>query len=419
MEGRFEHGADSVRYLRLMARYQRLLNISRQLNAMLEIGLLLGRIVSAASELTLTENASILLLDPGTGELRFEATTDSRIQEKFVVPLEGSIAGWVFTHGQPVLVDDGLNDPRIYRKIERTIQFSTRNMLAVPMQGHDRVIGVLEAVNKRDDALFDDEDLDTLAALSAQAAIAIENARLFQQNDKISELVHEIRAPLAALKASATLLKRPELPEESRMEVVDTMVRQTDRLDSLTSAFLDLARLESGRVTLDISSFNLHELINDALREVQGLAQQKGISLHTRFDREIDKVEADHEKIFRIVLNLLTNAVKYNAENGEIHVETRQMSQDKVRISVRDTGIGIPPESQSRIFEKFYRVPGTESVAKGTGLGLVIAQRIAQAHGGTMGLTSKVGEGSTFYFIIPISHVAGSITFDDSITISP
>jgi two-component system phosphate regulon sensor histidine kinase PhoR len=172
-------------------------------------------------------------------------------------------------------------------------------------------------------------------------------------------------------------------------------------------------------VSLDISSFNLHELINDALREVQGLAQQKGISLHTRFDREIGKVEADHEKIFRIVLNLLTNAVKYNAENGEIHVETRQMPQDKVRISVRDTGIGIPPESQSRIFEKFYRVPGTETVAKGTGLGLVIAQRIAQAHGGTMGLKSKVGEGSTFYFIIPISHVAGSITFDDSITISP
>lgn len=401
-------GAPSVpaHYLQQLARYERLMEISRQLTSTLDLNALLTQIIQAAIELTNTEAASILLIDPQTDELRFEAATDisSGARDAIVVPKEGSIAGWVVSHGEFVLVPDARNEPRWFQAVEKSVKMRTRNLLAVPMRAHTKVIGALEALNKRNDAPFTEEDINTLMTLASQAAVAIENARLFQQSDFISELVHELRTPLAAIKASTSLLQRPSLPAEKRQEILDTMQRETDRLVKMTTEFLDLARLESGRARLEIDRFDMRALIEESVAIIQQQAHDRHITIQVNGNQL--QLEGDRGKLKQVLLNLLTNAIKYNHEHGQIHIHLDSYQEDGkclARVLVRDTGQGISKENQAHVFERFYRVADTEGYTQGTGLGLVIAKRIVEAHGGNMWLESQVGQGTTFYFTLPCS----------------
>ncbi len=390
----------------LLARFQRLMEISQQLNSTLDLGSLLRKIISAAKELTETEAASILLLDPSTGDLHFEIASNIKPQdmEDIIVPKD-SIAGWVATHGEPRVIDDVTQEPTWSNRVDDTIEFHTRSILAVPLRTHTKVIGVLEAINKIGSERWDESDVNTLTTLASQAAIAIENARLFQQSDFIAEMVHELRTPLAALKASTVLLLRPDLPEVKRHDIITTMQSETERLSRLTSEFLDLARLESGRARLEVARFDLNKLIEESVEVVLPQAGDKGITI----SNEVGKytVNADRGKVKQVLLNLLTNAIKYNRENGEIHILTEETADAEghpfVQIAVKDTGYGISKEHQKHMFEKFYRVSDTAGFTQGTGLGLAIAKQIVQAHGGVITLESEQGVGSKFAFGIPIA----------------
>lgn len=399
-------------YLQLMARYDRLMEISRQLNSTLDLGTLLNRITQAATELTDTETASIMLLDQKTGELRFEAASQKTFtrgaMEAIVVPIDGSLAGWVVQHGEPVLVEDARNDPRHFQGVDRTIDFETRNLLCVPMIAYDKVIGVVQAVNKHTGSAWTEDDVNTLTTLAAQAAVAIENARLFQQSDFVSEMVHELRTPLAALKASTTLLLRPDLPDNRRHDIIVTMQRETDRLTRMTTDFLDLARLESGRARLENAAFDMLSLINESVEVVNQQASDRSVTVHIHAEGGPAELLGDRGKVKQVLLNLLTNAIKYNKENGEIHV-TMTMPTDAAardamaRLEVRDTGRGISDENKQRMFEKFFRAADTAGFTQGTGLGLVIAKKIIEAHGGEMGFESTLDQGTTFYFTLPVA----------------
>jgi signal transduction histidine kinase len=394
-------------YQQLMARYERLLSISRELNSTLDLGTLLNRITTAVTELTNTEEASILLIDPATGELRFEAASNmtSGMMAAIPVPMEGSLGGWVATHGEPLLVEDARSDSRWFGNVDKTIQFETRNLLAVPMKTQNQVIGVVEAVNKRGDVPWTQDDVNTLSALANQAAIAVQNTRLFQQSDFIAEMVHELRTPLAALKASTTLLMRPNFPEDRRQDIVLTMKEETERLSKMTTSFLDLARLESGRTRLEIETFNIHQLLHECVEIVQPQAAERDIEIEVH--GPVFRAEADHDKTKQVLLNLLTNAIKYNREGGAIYCTinpcdgSEACPPEHMLIGVRDTGHGIDKEDQQRVFEKFFRIADTSGYTTGTGLGLAIAFRIVEAHGCRMGLESELGEGTTFYFTLP------------------
>lgn len=392
------------RYMRLSARYDRMMEISRQLNSTLDVGTLLNKIIRAATELTETEEASIMLIDPTTGELRFEASSNlsAGAMASITTPMEGSLAGWVATTGETVLVEDTRNEKRWFSQVDKILRYNTRNLVGVPMETHGRIIGVLEAINKIDDRPWTDEDIETLSTLAAQAAIAIENARLFQQSDFIAEMVHELRTPLAALKASTVLLLR-SLPEERRVEIIQTMQSETERLSRMASDFLDLARLESGRTRLNFEDFDSFALVRESLDIVRHQADEKNITMTIDGDRH--EVRGDRSKAKQVLLNLLTNAIKYNHPDGTItcHINIDD-DPDWVRFAVQDTGPGISEEHQRRMFEKFFRVPGSEK-AQGTGLGLAIAKRIVEQHGGRMWLESVLGDGSTFLFVLPTPSV--------------
>lgn len=390
----------------LMAHYRRIIEISQQLSTTYDYASLLRKIVDAANELIHTEAAAILLFDEPSGKLRFEISSNIKQHEmeELLVPLDASIAGWIFTHGEPRVIQDISRENNHFQGVDNKIRFSTRNLLGVPMKTHDRVIGVVQAVNKHDDQAFTDIDVVTLRTLASQAATAIENARMFQQSDFMAEMVHELRTPLTALRVSTTLLQNPALTDDKRTAIVSTMKNETERLIRLTSDFLDVARLESGRTQLEVGFFDLNQLIDESIEIVDQQANSRSITISTQYGASM--AEGDRGKIKQVLLNLLTNAIKYNRESGQITVTTRIADDPEyVEVAVEDTGYGISREHQMNMFQKFYRVPTTEHIARGTGLGLTICKHIVEAHSGRIWLESVENQGSTFLFTIPLADV--------------
>ena len=389
-------------YPALVKRMERLIEISHTLASTLEQAKLLRQIVDVARELTGAEASSILLLDPTSDELRFEATTNMRAVdlEGIVVPREASIAGWIVSNSEPLSVADTRAEPRWNPRVDEMTAFVTRSILGVPLIARDKTIGVLEALNKRNGS-FNQDDLTTLQWLAAHAAVAIVNARLFQQSDLVAEMVHELRTPLAALMAAENLLLRPEMTDEQRRELVNTLQRETGRLAQLTTDFLDMARLESGRARFTVERFDLSELIAECLDVLGPQAAERKLELTVEIPPGLPGLHTDRDKLKQVLLNLLTNAVKYNHTHGTVDVRV-ESAGDRLRISVADTGRGIAPQAMARLFEKFYRAPGSERFADGTGLGLPIAKRIVEALGGEIGARSSGTGGSTFYFDLPM-----------------
>lgn len=390
-------------YPKLLSRYQQLLELTSDLAATFDLDTLLERIVVAARELTESEASSLLLYDQPSHSLYFEAATGALVGGvgQRTIPADSSIAGWVFTHGEPIVSDDVLTDPRFFREIDVLTRFETHSILGVPLRTKDEILGVIEAVNKRE-GFFNDEDVQILETLAAQAAIALENSRLFTQSDLIAEIVHELRTPLAALTAAAHLLQRSDLPSDQHHKLSGTILTEVRRLNDLSTDFLELSRLESGRAHFDREPIHLGGLVQESLELIRAQAQFKDITLHTQIDTSLAPVFGDRKLLKQLLLNLLTNAIKYNKPGGTVSVSLRSTGGE-LEIQVQDSGRGISPENQARLFEKFYRVSDGSDEVQGTGLGLAIAKRIAESHDGRISVESALGQGSTFTVHLPSS----------------
>jgi signal transduction histidine kinase len=392
----------------LIERYQRLIELSCDLASTLDLNTLLNRIVHSAADLCHGQAASILLYDEMNQQLYFHAATnlDTPLMRGLIVPVDSSIAGWMVLHRQPVIISDAQQDPRHFNQVAKVTQVMTKSLLGVPMITKDKVIGVLEVINKLS-GVFTTEDQELLMALGAQAAVVIENTRLFNQSDLISELVHEIRTPLSSLSAVTYLLQRQDLKPEQSQDVIETMQGEIQRLDEMTTAFLDLARLESGRTQFKFEQVNLREILLECVVFMSCKVEDKQQILTVMIPEHLPNIFADFDKTKQVFLNLLSNAIKYSPNGGKISLETEILASD-VLVKVEDNGVGIPPEKLGRIFDKFYRVPGSELTAPGTGLGLSICQRIIEAHKGRIEVVSKPGEGSTFMVYLPIYSAKGN-----------
>jgi signal transduction histidine kinase len=381
--------------------YRQLIEIARDLASTLDLDTLLTRIIHSAADITGAEAASILLYDDAARQLHFQVATDldEPTMRGLVVPLDGSIAGWVITNRLPVRISNAHKDARYYQSVEQVTKTTTESILGVPLITKDKIVGVLEAINKRGgDFSADDEDL--LLVLGAQAAVAIENTRLFQQSDLIAEFVHELRTPLASIGTATYLLLRPEMSNEQREQMIHNIHGETLRLTTLASSFLDLARLESGRVQFHLERFDLRPLLDECCQIMQGKADEAHVTMSIEVPEDFPEVQMDRDKLKQVVLNLLSNAIKYNCQDGCVFV-TAGVTQSDWTLTVRDTGLGIPESSLAHLFEKFYRVRGTEGKVAGTGLGLSICKQIVSGHGGSIQVDSKVGVGTSFIIHIP------------------
>ncbi len=378
--------------------YRRLIEISRDLASTLELDPLLTRIVEAARDITDAQAASILLYDQAGRQLYFQVATNmDPMMRGLAVPMD-SIAGWIVSNRKSVRTGSVEQDKRHFKNVSETLSFETRSLLGIPLITKDKVIGVLEALNKTSD--FTETDEDMLTVLGAQAAVAIENTRLFQQSDLIAEFVHELRTPLSSLSTATYLLTRPEISREQADQIIKNIHGETLRLNTLASTFLDLSRLESGRVQYQKSSFPFVPLVEDCKSILQAKADENKLTVEITLPADFPAVVADRDKIKQVLLNLISNAIKYNRPNGKVTVSGGRNEREWY-FSVTDTGLGIPEDSIPNLFTKFYRVRGTENYAIGTGLGLSICKQIVQGHGGRIEIRSKFGEGTTFTVAIP------------------
>lgn len=397
---------------------ERIVKVSQMLNSTLSLEPLLQIMVQSATELTNTEACSIMLLDKQTGELKFAEASGGATSslKKVSIPLDKSIGGHVIRKNRPILIRDVTDDPRWHGDVDNTGNFVTHSILGVPLRVRDKVIGVLEVINKKNEDGFNEDDIQIATTLSAQAAIAIENARLLDElqqtyrelsqidqikNDFVSIASHELRTPLAVILGYATFLKDNVQGQAS--EQLDIVLNSAIKLRSLIDDMVNLRHIQTNNLHIERSIFSLKSLIIDVIKEFSQIISTKRLILTTKFtpDDTPLNLDGDRQKIYLVFANLINNAIKFTSEGGRIHISV-ELKDHKYWINVVDTGIGIPKAEYSKIFDQFYQVePPLTRKYQGMGLGLSIAKGMVEVHNGRIWVESVVGKGSKFVVVIP------------------
>jgi signal transduction histidine kinase len=387
-----------------VARLEMMLEVSRKLHATLDLRTLLKFIVEAAAELTDSEVACILLLDKKNDQLYLEATTAGQLREaeRITIPVAGSVAGWIIQNGEPLIVDNIFEDERRFSEVDQPGWSEARAILGAPLKLKEKSIGVLEVFNKRREINFSSDDIHLLNTLAAQAAVAIENARLFEQSDAVARVVHELRSPVTSIiDFSQVMLANPQIDTEKLRLGLESVNREAVRLAQMVNNFLDLTKLESGRTHLEKQKVDLCSLAQEVLDRFSLPAQERNITLTLKVEDELPPIKGDTSRLRQVLTNLIDNAVMYNREGGSVEVSL-SCGHVRIRVSVRDTGVGIAPGDLGLVFNKFYQVKSEAAKSSGAGLGLSMAKKIIQAHGGDIWVESQVGLGSCFTFSLPL-----------------
>jgi len=289
--------------------------------------------------------------------------------------------------------------------------------LYVPILKDDRVLGVV-ALGRRTRHGFSEREVEHVTTFADQAAIAIENVRLFNEiqeksaqlevanrhkTEFLANMSHELRTPLNAIIGFSEVLQQKMFGElnDQQTEYLGDIVSSGRHLLSLINDILDLSKIEAGRTELQLTPFSLVAALANAVTLVRERATSHGIALDLSVAPPLDTIVADERKVKQVVVNLLANAVKFTPDGGRVSVQADQLDGN-VRIAVRDTGIGIAPEDQRRVFEEFQQARHqTAQSREGTGLGLTLSKRFVELHGGTLTLESEPGKGSTFTVMLP------------------
>jgi NtrC-family two-component system sensor histidine kinase KinB len=220
----------------------------------------------------------------------------------------------------------------------------------------------------------------------------------------IATISHELKTPIASLQMGAKLLQDPRVgplnDEQSR--IVHTVNDETQRLMKITGELLDMAQVETGNIKLNLTTVRANDLIEQACEAVKFQAEQRHIKLHLDIPDKPASVQADKDKTIWVLINFLTNAIRHSPENGEVFIRYFDEGE-RVIFTVKDSGMGIEPKHLEKIFDRFYRVPGSDP-KKGTGLGLSICKEFIEAQRGTVSVHSEMGRGSEFSFTLLQAH---------------
>jgi sigma-B regulation protein RsbU (phosphoserine phosphatase) len=392
-----------------------MLEITRILSSTLDVERLEEIIVQSATRLVECEDCSILLIDPQSGELSFEASAGLAAEktQPIVVPMDGSIAGWIVRHNDHVIISDVQKDPRFFKQSDQSTGFDTRSLLGVPVSFKGRPIGVLEAVNKRDGE-FEAEDAEELSVLAAQAAVAIENARLLGElqrayeelneldrlkSEFITTTSHELRTPLTSIKGYLQLITSGMVPPDLQNEMLNTVSSHVDTVVHLVNDLLLMQEMDA--VEFHKQNVDVADIVRAEMAATRPYAESSGIHWAADVAPDLPPVWADAEHLQRMFHNLLDNAIKFSPDGGDVTVRA-YAEGDKVCVQVIDSGVGIPPEEQERVFERFYRIEKAgDHLFGGLGLGLAIAKYIVEKHDGQIQVVSAPGKGSTFTVALP------------------
>ncbi len=339
------------------------------------------------------------------------------LKEIFPRPLADTASGQAIVEQRVIAYPDvdAPETPALTRELGRIVGY--RSIVAAPMLFEGRGIGVLWVARSVTGA-FNDKQLALLKTFADQAVIAIQNARLFHEiEDKsrqleiankhksefLANMSHELRTPLNAIIGFSEVLLEKMFGEinEKQQDYLTDIHSSGRHLLALINDILDLSKIEAGRMELEPSDFDVPTALQNALTLVRERAQRHGIDLSLDIDPAVSQLHADERKFKQILVNLLSNAVKFTPDGGRVALRARPV-ESGLEVSVSDTGIGIAPEDQERVFEEFRQVGGDyKTKQEGTGLGLALARRFVELHGGVIGVQSELGKGAVFTFSLP------------------
>ncbi|KRE42467.1 response regulator [Knoellia sp. Soil729] len=427
-------GALAVRNVELMrsleARSQELARRVNQLEALSEVGEavsssldadeVLATIVNHAVEISGARGGSLVDYDEDTGLFSVRAATgtsaavlqalrDSRIH------IDETLIGRACRERAPVQVED-LATAELDAHLSILYAAGWRSVVVVPLIRWDRIVGAL-VVRRKAPGGFSDETCDLLEAFASQSAIALTNARIHRQlevqsaqlaeasrhkSEFLASMSHELRTPLnAVIGFSEVLLERMFGEINERQEDYLRDILSSGRhLLALLNDVLDLSKVEAGQMELDRTDFPVEPAINYALSMVRERALDHHIALRTEIHPGLGLLNADELRFTQVLLNLITNAVKFTPDGGSVVVAATRLP-DSLEVTVSDTGVGIATTEQERIFDSFQQGSRSARKVEGTGLGLTLTRRIVELHGGQLWVRSELGHGSTFGFTLP------------------
>ena len=391
-----------------------LFEVGKEISANLELDPRLHVICARAAQLSNARAAVVFLRHPETEELYvacgfgLELKPREDGQPRFVDP--ASTLAAASAEKQPVRRLLPANGPGI--EIEGVPGERFHSYLALPMIAEGQVIGVLAALDNP--AGFSADDESFLASFASQAAIAVHNSLLYEHTKSLdrlkSEFVavvsHEIRTPLTSVKGALELLSddRYFQNNDQQTKLLTIAHANAERLLVLINDILDFSKLESASLPMIIERQRLEPVVEQAVHNLRTLMEERRIHLAMHFAPDLPELMLDSNRVAQVVTNLLSNAIKFSPVSGRIEVSA-ELADKSVRVGVRDHGEGIGAQDLPKLFRKFSQIDSSATrKAGGTGLGLVICRGIVEQHGGKIWVESTLGQGSTFYFSLPVAE---------------
>jgi len=407
--------AQSVAELRALG------EVSQAVNSTLDINEVLNTIVTKAVQLSDTDAGAIYEYDETKGEFGLRSTYGmdddliAAIKERHVHIGDAGI-GHAAAQRAPLQIADVQKEPAS-EVLDVVVRAGFRALLFVPLLGAERIVGAL-VVRRRRPGEFSKQTIDLVQTFAAQSVLAIQNARLFQEiGDKsrqlevasqhksqfLANMSHELRTPLNAILGYTELILDDiygETPAKMR-GVLERVQRNGKHLLGLINDVLDLSKIEAGQLTLALADYSLKDVVHSVFVAVESLADEKKLALRIEVPNNLPTGRGDERRLTQVLLNLVGNAIKFT-DQGEVAIKA-SATNGAYTLSVCDTGPGIAPGDQAKIFEEFQQADSSATKKKGgTGLGLSIARRIIELHGGKIWVESEIGKGATFSINLPV-----------------
>jgi signal transduction histidine kinase/CheY-like chemotaxis protein/ligand-binding sensor domain-containing protein len=382
--------------------------------------------------------AYVSLFDRATNMLHFPYTYGEEVPSR---PMGEGLTSQVIMTGKPVLINQDVRGTTMRLGI-RSIGRDSASFLGVPILSGGEAVGVLSVQTTDLEGRFTEADQRLLSTIASSVGVAFHNAQLFEearqakavaeQADEakstfLSTVSHELRTPLTSVLGFAKIIRKrldetlfPLVPEDdkkiqrAKKQVSDNLnvvVSEGERLTKLINDVLDLAKIQAGKITWNMGPVAVTDVIERSLAATSALFETKKLELVRDLSADLPGVYGDSDRLIQVVINLISNAVKFT-EAGTVTCSAAVQGNEIV-VSVKDSGVGIRPEDQPKVFEKFKQVGDTlTDKPQGTGLGLPISKEIVEYHGGRIWVESEIGRGSTFFFTLPVSKSAPARTID-------
>ncbi|HEU4617037.1 MAG TPA: GAF domain-containing protein [Gammaproteobacteria bacterium] len=319
-------------------------------------------------------------------------------------------AGAVIRTGAPILSAEvtpaSVRESGINAEHQRAVHaLQVRSAMVVPLRSRGRTVGAITFATTADsERRYDVNDLALALELANRTALLVDNARLYAdakaaiagRDDMIQVVSHDLRNPLQSIATAAALLHL-DAPPERKARSLESISFATAQMNRLLQDLLDISQMDAGRFSVAAEKIDVESLVREAHTLFVSVAEEKSIRLESRIGPNAATVKADRGRIMQVLSNLIGNALKFVSAGGVVTI-TAERDGARVRFAVADTGVGLAPEDQARVFDRFWR--GDRRKERGAGLGLAVAKGIVEAHGGRIGVESSPGQGSTFYFLL-------------------